>query len=884
MFNLEKSIEEWRKGLRKNEALEDGSIAELESHLRDGIEKQLEEGKSEEDAFDNSVKNFGDNNVIGGEYHKTKSRRINKKPPWQESIWGSSMFAHYIKVAKRSLLRNKGFSFINITGLTLGLACCILIALWILDEFSYDSFHKNYDKIYGVVADVNFSGKKIKFDATSPLLGPALKEEFPEVMAATRYQSSSGEILLKYEDKVFYEKGLAYVDPSFLEIFDFSLIYGDKSQALADPNSIIISETLAKKYFGNDVPIGKTLVLNNENICTVTGVMKKIPHNSSIQFEMLAPFIKYYTALEKEGNSNNWSCLILSTYVQLKNAGLEADVKNKLTVFVKNKLNSIDYNEYSLVPAKEFHFSPYYGEGKRMTYIYIFAAIAFFILLIACINFMNLSTVSAAGRAKEIGIRKVVGATKKNTALQFLGEFFFLSVLSLLLSLVIVVLCLPLFNSLFDKELELNILGRWYSLLTIAGITIFAGIIGGSYPALVISSFKPSLLFKQNISLRVKKLSLRKILVVFQFILSIVLIVVMWITYSQINFIKNKDLGFDKSQTLFIELKSSAINNYGVLKNSLTGMPGIVNITGAYQLPTNMGLAVRDILWPGKDRNNIVRNCIGVVDFDFCKTMKIDLLEGKEYSIGTASEDENGVIINEELAKLLNNKIVLGQTLNIGILGQKNIIGVVKNFHYRPLDQKILPLALALSIKSNSERYKLKYLILRIEPGNIAPSIALIKKKWSGINPSLPFEFQFLNDRFNAAYRSEERFGNIIGGFAIIAIFISGLGLFGLASFTAAKRRKEIAIRKVLGSSAGSIIKLLFKEYLYLALIANIIAWPIGFYIADKWLEEYVYKTNIDFMVFAIAGLLAIIIVIISVGYQSITAAYANPVKNIKCE
>lgn len=878
MFNLEKAIREWRKELRKNEALEDGFITELEGHLRDAIERQLEQGKNEEEAFYYSIKSFGDYNLIGGEYHKTKSRRINKKPPWQVSKWMPTMLAHYIKVYKRNLLRNKVSSFINITGLALGLASCILITIWILDEFSYDRFHINAERIFGVVDDINIDGQKISIVNTPAPLAAALIEELPEVSAASRYQKPFEENMLKYGDKCFYEKKLVYVDASFLEFLTFPLIRGYNKSALSDPNSIVISESTAKKYFGDENPIGKILLLDNKHDLMITGVFANVPHNSTLQFDILVPYEKFEFT-----RGLNWFSNSPQTLLQLKENVSAADVEKKIRKLIQSKQKGGIGDTYSLLPIKDFHFSVYFEGKGRMTSIYIFSVIAFFILFIACTNFMNLSIISSAERSKEIGLRKVVGSTRKSIAFQFLGEYTLLVVCSLLIALIIAALCLPLFNTLFDKNLRfINFLG-WNTLFAMLGIVMFTGIVGGIYPAVILSSLKPAVIFKQINVFKIKKISFRKLLVVFQFFLSIILILIMSVIYSQLDYIKTKDLGMDKEQIMVIELRGGAAGKYEVFKNNLTGSPSITDISGSSHLPIRMRSG-GEVSWQGKLTDDKTRINIASVDYDYCKTMKIDMLEGSDFSEKTLTENADAVLINEEMLKIMGHKTAINEILTFGNPRPFRIIGVMKNYHYLPLSMKIGPLILC-NFKGNAfKAYTPGYVLIKIKQKDISGTIDLIKEKWQKVYEYMPFQYSFLDEEFGAAYKDDTRLGNIISVFAVIAIFISGLGLFGLASFTVLQRKKEIAIRKVLGSSIIGITKLLFKEYFNMALIANVIAWPIGYYIATKWLEDYAYKTTVGIKVFAIAVIFTFIIIIISVGYQSLKAAYTNPVKNIKYE
>lgn len=792
------------------------------------------------------------------------------------------MFANYLKIALRKMKKNIGFTFINVTGLAIGMACCILITLWVLNELSYDSFHSNVKNIYGVVFYTNHNGEYYKSNGTPVPLAQAMKEDFPDVIASAKYTSGAQQVVLAREDKSFYENAVSFADQSFLNMFSFPLVNGDVKSALVNPFSIVISENLAKKYFGDENPLGKTLRLNNNTDLVVTGIMKKYPGNSTLKFDVL---ISYGTLLSIDQYSYSpaeWANNSGQTFIQLNEKASIYDLNTKLKDYVRKKRNENRAPEYTTVSLKDMHFSPYYGGGGNMISIYIFSVVAFIILLIACINFMNLSTISSARRAMEIGLRKVVGATRQNTVVQFLGEFFLLASISLLIAFLLVVFLLPLFNTQFGKELELGMLFNGSTIIALTGILIFTAFLGGGYPALIISSLKPAAILKGKSGSGLRKTLTRRFLVVFQFFLSVTLIIVMSVIYSQYDYMRNQNPGFDKGQVMYMRLKAGTSGNYQSLKNAIAGNPGIVNIMGASDLPTFLGNRTSDISWTGKNAKDESLVHYGNVDYDYFKTLKIGMADGKEFSKESLSDSREGIIINEEMVKRMGRNNVVGEF----ITWERNkykIIGVMKDFHNVSMNEKIPPLVFTL-LDDASGLPKPAFQIIKLSSGNIASTINFVKAKWNEINPSIPFEYHFLDEEFDKMYKSEEKLSSIIGGFSLIAVFISALGLFGLASYTAELRKKEIAIRKVLGSTVKNVLSLLLKEYFYLVFIANIIAWPLGYYITHKWIEDYAYKIDIGLGIYVITGIAALLIAVISVGYQSVKAALVNPADNLRSE
>jgi ABC-type antimicrobial peptide transport system permease subunit len=795
-------------------------------------------------------------------------------------FWRYVMFKNYFKIALRNSLNNKMFSSINLSGLAIGMACCILISINVLNELNYNHFHENLDRLYGVVNDQYFEGEKWHISATPFPLGPALKEEFPEVIASTRY-SRYYETLVSYKDKSFYESRIYHVDPDFFSMFSFSFIAGDKSTALNDPNSIILTKNIVEKYFSNEHPIGKTLRINNEYNFTVTGVMEDPPYNSSLRFDILIPTRFVEGIYQKKGYSLNWSSNDPQTFIQLLQKNSAEVVNSKIRNYVRIKAENKNAPEFLIVPLKDFRFSPYYGGSDRMTYLSILSLIAVFILLMACVNFMNLSTARSAKRAKEIGMRKVMGAYRKNLIFQFLGESLILSFASLLFAVMLVVILLPAFNAISGHNLPIDVLRRSFVIPVLIGVTLITGLIGGSYPALFLSSFRPIMTLKGNIKTGTKNVFSRKILIVFQFVLSISLIIGTSVIFKQLDYMKNTDQGFDAIDLISIPLRTEIRQNYTSLKNSLLQNPGIINITGSVHSPSHIERNTTDISWEGKNPDNTRLIHISSVDYNYLETMKIDLVAGRKFSKEFPADFGKNYLINEAMVRNMGVDNPVGMKLE-GRGDPGRIIGVIKDFHFLPLYDQIPPLVIKLDLENI--RYEKIYMFVRIDPNNIPATLNFIKEKWDEIIPSFPFEYTFLENDLELRYGTEERLGHILRSFTWLAVFIACLGLFGLAAFTAERRTKEIGIRKVLGASVPNVVFLISKEFLFLVIASNIIAWPLSFIVMNNWLQDFAYRTSITIWTLILPTLLAVMLTIITVCFHSIKSGYTNPTDCLRYE
>ena len=791
--------------------------------------------------------------------------------------WSTIMFANYLKIALRNIKNYKVYSFINIAGLTIGMVCCILILLWVQDELSYDGFHENGDNIYRVIQDIQFSDHQTSWAMNMGALGPAIKKDFPEIentvrITGRRFQLRNGE---KKFDVIV---GLA--EPSLFEIFSFPLIQGDPKSFLKDPRSILLSEDMVKKYFGDQNPIGQTINADGRFDFTVTGIFKNTPTNSHLQFDFIIPFI---FGRELNYTVDVWQNSQFRTYVQIQDGIPGESVINKISNYLDDKPNLEENVKLTLQPLKRIHLYSNYDFDMAhgdITYVRIFFIIACFILLIACINFMNLATARAGNRAKEVGMRKVVGAIRKDLIKQFYSEALLIASISLFISALCIKLLLPAFNTLAGKEISLGLSDNFQILLIFSVITFLTGIISGSYPAILLSSFQPVKILtgKFNLGAGGSASILRRVLVVTQFSLSIMLVIGTLVVYNQLNYMKNKKLGFEKEQILTIVMRGGFGQKFETVKNELLQNPNIVKVTATSNLPTS-GYSFSNSLWDwdGKNPDDEILMRAVFVDYDYFETFNMEMAQGRSYSKKFTTDTSNAIILNEAAVKAISMESPLGKRLGRDEY-MPSIIGVVKNYHFRSLRSQIEPLVILL-VPQNCN-----YVCVKIKSADMPATIDFIEKKWQAYSLEYPFLSRFLDDRLEGLYRGEQRIGKIVLYFTILAIFISSLGLFGLASFMAEKRTKEIGIRKVLGASVSGILMLLYKEFSKWILIANLIAWPAAYFLMDNWLKNFAFRTNLGFSVFMLSAGIALFISLLTVSYQSIKAANSNPVNSLKYE
>ncbi len=792
------------------------------------------------------------------------------------------MFRNYLKIALRNILKHKGYSFINIVGLALGLACSILILLWVRDELSFDRFHQNSDTLYRVEEDQYYSGKVFHVNVTPFPSAPVWRDEIPEIIDATRYSWSTG-LLLRHGDKAFFEEEIRAVDASFFSMFSFPLIRGEASRVFEHRYSTVITEKIAQKYFQDEDPIGKIFSANNQYDFVVTGVVANPPGNSSLQFDMLVPF--EFTK-DMGWYNDNWGSNSIQTFVKLQEQVSTGAVNEKMTATVRTH-NEESTTDFMVMPLVDIHLYAYFGFGRQVgniQYVYIFSLVALFVLLLACINFMNLSTARSANRAKEIGMRKVSGALRGTIAGQFLGESVIYSLTALVLAVGLVGLVLPAFNLLAGKEIASNFWADPVILFGLGGIALLTGLVAGIYPAFFLSSFKPVSVLKGAIGSGARSSALRKVLVVTQFALSVFLIIGASVVYNQLAYMRSKDLGYDQERLLYIKMRGNIGESYHALKSELLSRPEILDVTATEHPPGRIGSNSGGAKWQGKDPEQKLLVSQNRVDYDFAKTLKIQMADGRafspEFPSDLGSDSTGAFLINEELASLIAQDVtpVLGQALSF--IGRKGkIIGIMKDFHFNSVRRAIPPLALAMD-----HPQELGSIAIRIRPGDISESIDAIRGVWSSIIPNYPFDFKFVDQDLDRMYRAEERMVGVLKYFAGLATVISCLGLLGLASFMAEQRTKEIGVRKVLGASVPSIVALMSREFTRWVLLANLVAWPIAYLVLENWLQKFAYRIDVGWLVFLLAGALALVVALLTVSSQAIRSALSNPADALRYE
>jgi len=783
------------------------------------------------------------------------------------------MIKNYIKTALRSFKRHKSSFLINVIGLSIGMACSILIFLWVFDELGHDRFHEDIDQIYQVMEHQSFSGDMFTTHSTPGILAPTLKEEVPEFQYVATYTWNM-DFLFTKGDKSLKENGL-YARPDFFHILSIPLVQGSRDELLLKPKSVVISKEMAKKYFGEDNPVGESITLNSEELLTVTGVFRKLPENSSIQFDYVLPFEDW---LKTNEWATDWGNNGPRTIAKL-HAGVDVDALNaKINDFIKER------NEGSNVDLFVHPFADLYlygqfeqGEvaGGRIDYVYLFSVVAIFILLIACINFMNLSTAKATKRAKEVGIRKSIGASKGSLVGQFIGESMIITFFSLFLSILLVEAFLPVFNGLTDKVIDVNYFEP-VLLLTFIGTALFTGLLAGSYPAFYLSSFEAVKTLKGSLKSSAGEVFARKGLVVFQFTLSVILIICTIVVYQQIQFTQTKNLGYDKENLLYFSVEGGLNDSWDSFRQEISTIQGVTSVSraGATFMGRNSNTSGLD--WPGKDPETLVLFENVSADYGLIETLGFELTDGRTH-VREFGADTSRIIINQKAADIMGMEKPVGKFITLWDQ-ETEIIGLVKDFNFQSLRQEIEPLFFRLAPQYTWRAY------VRINNSEIQNTIAGIEEVYKRFNPTYPFDYEFMDDQYAALYRSEQRIGDLAKYFSIFAILISCLGLFGLSAFTAEQRAKEIGVRKVLGASVQNLVLLLTKDFTKLVLFAILIAIPVSWWVMDRWLSDFAYQSGLDWWIFMASGILAVVIAWLTVSWQSIRAAWANPVKSLKSE
>ena len=791
------------------------------------------------------------------------------------------------------MLKNKAFSFINILGLSIGIAVCFIIMLFVQDELSYDRFNIKADRTYRIAFQASINGGKILEANVMPPVAAALKNDYPEIEEATRLHVD-GIPKITYNNKSFKEGEAVFVDANFFSIFSIRFIKGNQKTALVQPNCIVITEEMAHKYFGNEEALGKTITYNNTGLFKVTGVIEKIPANSHFHFDL-------FTSMETihQAKNTSWMESGYFTYIVLKKGYNYKKLEAKFPAMVEKYMGpqiqqsmgmSLEQfrtrgNQlgFLLQPLTDIHLhsnSNYEFEpGGDMRYVYILSAIAIFMLLIACINFINLSTAGASKRAKEVGIRKVMGSARIELVKQFLLESVLITLLSLLVSIVFVKLSLPVFNDLSGKNLKLGFTISQTTMFLL--IVLLVSLLAGIYPAFFLSSFKPIATLKGKMNAGIKSFGLRSGLVVFQFFISVSLITATVVVYQQMKFIRETKLGYNKDQLIVLPNSWALGKNEKVFKEQLLNDPRVVNVTISGYKPAGPSYSNNALAYPEGNENQLMKTLEYGIDERYIPTLGIEMAAGRNF-LPSMATDSLGMIINETAAKAFGwGSNAIGQKIirQNSVRGNNitfTVVGVVKDFHFRSLHEAITPLLMVLNPESG--------LIIKVKTKDMAELLATMKQQWAKFGPEEPFTYDFMDELYNRTYTAEQKTGRILNIFAVLTILVACMGLFGLATYTAEQRSKEIGIRKVLGASVTQVTGMLSKEFIKLVLIACIIAFPLSYWAMYKWLQDFAYRININWWVFVLAGAAALFIALFTISFQAIKASIANPVKSLRTE
>ena len=837
---------------------------------------------------------LGDLEETYGALHQRYSRRAARCWYWSQVLrscpnliyrtffWSFVMLKNYAKIALRNLRKHKGYACINVSGLILGIVCCLLIVLYVQDELGFDRFHENAGRIYRVTAVRGLPGELHASANTAMPIGPALKTDFPEVLDAVRARRMFDPVM-RHQDTQFTERRVFAVDSTFLEVFSFPLVLGDPETALDRPDAVILTQTTARRYFGETNPVGQTLTYQNSGnqmALTVTGVARDVPDQSHLRFDFLVTLRQF-----RRSFFDDWRVFVGNyTYLLLPDAYDTHQLAAKLPDFVERHVGPLDPGyEYSLhiQPLTDIHLYSHLATEAEpngdITYVYLFSAIAFFILLIACINFVNLTTARSVRRAREVGLRKVIGAQRTQLVGQFLGESMLLGLLALAAALVVLEVVLPVFNTFSGKTLTLSYLDNGLLLLALGGIMLFIGLAAGAYPAFILSAFQPAVVLKGSLTRGRSGARARQGLVVFQFAVSIVLIICTGVVLDQMQYVQTKDLGFDKEQVAVLPIDRAIGQQSETIKTALLQHPNVVAATASMLVPSTS-------LWTYGVRveNSDEGLTMGTykVDHDFLDTYAMEVIAGRWFSNDLQTDADEVMLINEAAAKRLGfatPEAALGTRLVWARRRTLTVVGVVKDFHVVSFRKAIEPTLFML----DPEYY---YLSVRLHADDLAATLAHLETTMATFAPQRPFEFFFVDERFDALHRADQQLGLIFGAFSLLATLIACLGLFGLTAFTAEQRTKEVGIRKVLGASAASIVLLLSRDFTRLVVAALVVAAPLAYLAMNRWLDAFTYRVPLSGWIFLLAGGLALLIAFATVSYQATKAARVNPVESLRYE
>lgn len=794
--------------------------------------------------------------------------------------WRSVMIRNYLRIAFRNLYKHKAYTTINLFGLAIGVACTVLIFLFVADELSFDRYHENADRIFRIAVDLTDSnGNVSSFARSGSPWGPALVQDFPEVLNSVRFRFV-GSVLFTHGENRLYEGNGLFADPSVFEVFSFRLLKGDPNKALDKPNAIVINQDLAKRYFGDENPVGQTLDIEGDYY-VVTALMENVPHNSHFRFDFLIPFSVHVAT--RPAFMEEWTTLNYHVYILLKDGQSAAGLAEKLPEFQERHLpaTNVGRTRAILQPLTAIHLgsnrSREFEVNSSMSTVYILSSIAFLILLIACINFMNLTTAKATGRIKEVGLRKVVGAQRGQLIGQFMGESWLLCMLSIGLALIMVEIALPELNALTGRPLKTDYFGSLDFLVGLLCLIVFVSLLSGSYPAFYLSSFRP-IVFLKGTFRGFSASFLRKALVISQFSASIALIICVGIVYDQMNFIQDLDLGFNKEQVLAVRMRDNNVQeSFEVLASRFKENSKVISVAAASGNlgGGDWGIPVRK---EGADIETSIGTRMLCIDYEYLETMELTLASGRNFSQAFSTDDDDAFIINETAAAELGFEKPLGQRIQLGDWKKGAIVGIVKDFHFRSLYENIDPIVMFI------EPSNFNYFMVRVRPEGIESTLNHLSEVYHEYAPSRPFVYTFLDQDFENLYHSDRRLSEVFAAFALIGIFIACLGLLGLCSYTTEQRTREIGVRKVLGASTSRIMLMISNDFLRLVLLSFIIAAPIAYLAMNSWLDNFAYRTGMDLFTFAISGVLALLVAWLTIGYHSIKAARSNPVTALRYE
>jgi putative ABC transport system permease protein len=803
------------------------------------------------------------------------------------------MFKNYIVTALRNLFKQKIYSLINISGLAVGMALCILVMVYVMDELSFDRFHEKGDRIYRVAQVEDHNGVRSIYTGIGGGITTKMETDFPEAVEKRVRLLGLREVWTKIDDRLFHEKRTFVVDETFFDIFSFDFLAGNPDTALKEPNSAVLAAATAVKYFGGTDVLGKTIKVDvpGAPLLKITGVIKDAPRNSHFHPDMLVPLStirneKNAPFFEQMTGNNFWS------YILVKEGYPVRQLTQQFPAFLKKHLNEKEHRlvvEIYLQPLHDIHlksttdpFTEVEPENTgNITYLYIFSVIALLVLVVACINFMNLATARSANRAREVGMRKVNGATRQQLAIQFTGESMFISLLSLPLAVILAFLFLPLFNSVAGKDMSLHLLTDPVLLVGLVAMVLFVGLVSGSYPAFFLSSFQPVAVLKGKKGAEGKSGLLRKILVIGQFAVSIVFFIAALVILRQMFFMTDGDLGYDKKNVAVVPVilpvqPDDFVDTVEYLKNEFAKLPGVESVSAASGFPSDIRNIVNGRMASLPEEQSQLMTLVAV-DYDFIGTTGIEIIEGRNFSKEHSTDAQGAVLINEAVFTGPDKESPVGKPFIAGAV-KGPVVGVFKSPHWEPKRRQIFPMIFYLNPKHT---FKLG---ARLNPDSIPATLAAMEKIWDKRVTQRPFRYDFLEDTVAALYKSENRFTRLIIYFTILTIFVACLGLLGLASFTAEQRTREIGIRKVLGASVGSVVFLLLRQFGRLVLIANLVAWPVAFYAMHKWLQNFYYRVGIQWDVFVLSALAVMIIASVTISFQSVKAALTNPVNTLRCE